>query len=1198
MTPENQTREMQNIEQALGLLDLTEKNQNLARQYMDMSVPEDTGLLKEVEHQNFEKISHETECDFRDFLKLYRKTRTELAGRFIRLVVEIGGESARKVVTFYTSSDEFEYLGKFLTPIQRGVIRASAAVRNNTNLNNRFIQPLIRMGIQDPEVFSQMRELCYNEERANTQMLLAALYLHCVKPCEETKGALCILAEQDSRTEGTPGRIREMTAYLEHCLIKNIDKLFADGSEPEAAELEILQNFVQNAALTEPIPDEVRTILSGRRTYSYQMAFQPLLAFLAVEHSDRFVSILRLADALDFMAVNSSPLDTCLEAGQDWFDRHILALEQYLIMPGDMFIRWALSHRQTKILEHMAAKSPDDVCAVFEDVAAGEKAYLIDCVKAGSPKLYEERKKMFAGQFRQAVVGQVSGIYSVSKDEARRYLLGLAEISDILCCAQDWRDMHTGVHWTTICENIHQCKLCGEMQVYKRALILEWLRLNTTYISNYWVGAELDPTEYASKYKDIDVRQMNSILNLLEEEKMPPRYQIEFLSVAYDGRYYAPYYEENAYQNCLEALISRHRDWHDEWKEASQSHFQPARILAIRVMSAQWQEYKCELLACAAESSNDGRELIHAVYTAHPDCEKDMLAMLKSLRSLERMMAVEVLAAWGVEKYQSPLTEALHSEKTKKLRVLIQDTLGDYAGSGDEQNASEQPIEALVKEILTGSWKRKLAWLPLDTFPTVHKQDKEQASADFLAAILVSYADMKELGINKDAKRLAAMLNPSELALYIKEVYRYWLTDGAQAKRKWVLYATAIHGGGTIVAELYAQLQDWAKNARGAMAAEAVRAMALNPAPTALVQVDQIARKFKPYQVKKAAEDALGYAAQQLGITREELEDRIVPDLGFDTQMERIFDYGKRQFKVILTPALTLEVYDEKGKQLKNMPAPGKTDDPDRSKDANDAWKFLKKQLKTVITAQKLRMEQALGSGRQWQADSWRALFVQNPVMHQFATGLIWGVYQGKESDRTLLKTFRYMEDGTFNTADEEEYALPDMVGIGLVHPLELSEEELAAWRQQLLDYEIVQPFEQFDRPVFRVTEEEKDQSELTRFGGVVVNALSLSGKLQNMGWYKGSVGDGGSFDTYYRCDQDKDVELDFSGDAIASLDMDVVIYGARFGRSGASGGMANCSLGEVDPRYFSEIVLQLTRACASSTERQPYPTCKNGKWY
>lgn len=66
------------------------------------------------------------------------------------------------------------------------------------------------------------------------------------------------------------------------------------------------------------------------------------------------------------------------------------------------------------------------------------------------------------------------------------------------------------------------------------------------------------------------------------------------------------------------------------------------------------------------------------------------------------------------------------------------------------------------------------------------------------------------------------------------------------------------------------------------------------------------------------------------------------------------------------------------------------------------------------------------------------------------------------------------MEDGTFNTVDEEEYQLPEMVDIGLVHPLELSEEELALWKEQLSDYEIIQPIEQLERPVFRVTDEEK----------------------------------------------------------------------------------------------------------------------------
>ena len=69
---------------------------------------------------------------------------------------------------------------------------------------------------------------------------------------------------------------------------------------------------------------------------------------------------------------------------------------------------------------------------------------------------------------------------------------------------------------------------------------------------------------------------------------------------------------------------------------------------------------------------------------------------------------------------------------------------------------------------------------------------------------------------------------------------------------------------------------------------------------------------------------------------------------------------------MILTPTFSLEVYDEKEKQLKNIPTPGKTDDPELAKAANDAWRQLKKQLKMVVAAQKLRLEQALSTDRQW----------------------------------------------------------------------------------------------------------------------------------------------------------------------------------------------------------------------------------------
>lgn len=52
--------------------------------------------------------------------------------------------------------------------------------------------------------------------------------------------------------------------------------------------------------------------------------------------------------------------------------------------------------------------------------------------------------------------------------------------------------------------------------------------------------------------------------------------------------------------------------------------------------------------------------------------------------------------------------------------------------------------------------------------------------------------------------------------------------------------------------------------------------------------------------------------------------------------------------------------------------------------------------------------------------EKWQELFVKNPVMHQFAIGLVWGLYE----KAALKATFRYMEDGSFNTVDEEEYRI------------------------------------------------------------------------------------------------------------------------------------------------------------------------------
>ena len=140
----------------------------------------------------------------------------------------------------------------------------------------------------------------------------------------------------------------------------------------------------------------------------------------------------------------------------------------------------------------------------------------------------------------------------------------------------------------------------------------------------------------------------------------------------------------------------------------------------------------------------------------------------------------------------------------------------------------------------------------------------------------------------------------------------------------------------------------------------------------------------------------------------------------------------------------------------------------------------MKKQMKAVVSNQKQRLEQALSAKRLWKKEDWLALFTKKPVMHPFAIGLIWGIYK----EETLTDSFRYMEDGSLNTADEEEYELPKEARIGLVHPVELTKEELEAWKGQLEDYEIIQPISQLDRPVYRLEEEEKGKKSLERFEG------------------------------------------------------------------------------------------------------------------
>lgn len=1182
----NEERNYQKLMDILDVLELSEKNQKLAEEYVSPEQSARPELLKEVEQQDFSKLDKEKQRKSTEYVEHCKKrNRMEILERYVRFLVAVGGSTATYMLN--NSGWNVNTIQEYLTKEQFIAMRAEGLVWNNYALNQRMMKQLFDTGKQEPEVLRGAMELCYHEH-TNAKVLLASIYLNNKKPQEKKGGLLKGLISKNSSNEDS--EIQNTVKFLEDNLIGSLSSILS-SPKPNDTELKRLKDLVRDGKPESPIPEDLLKLLHSNQPSGYLITLLSACAFLAMEHSKCLVVFLQLMAVLS----SNATLSACKAmAEHSWFYGHLEELEKLLPLKTDDFIRWYISSKEVEGLVRMAARYPEAMKTAVEQTSTDEYLFVTEQIKKGNPALYRQLETpAISGKYQVKLAGEMVGRYTTGQTEAKNYLLGEGSLEDLFPFVNSWRG---GYHY-----DYRRFQKLNDLQrmnkeMFQRGVILEALQMQGSYFISYFLtpgGANKDKELHRKKYE----KDVEKLVQLFEDEKLPIHYQMD----AMEGIYNAYYWEGDKtlfLDLAAEAVSKRRKEHEQELRDATKESTAIGRCLCIRVLDYFWQEEKETILSCALDSSKQVREQLVTICTLHKEWEPEIRSGLSSKKSQERELSIRVMKAWGAKKYQEELTKALEVEKSKKLKELLQSCLG-IEGKAEIEEAKVETPQQLATQILKGGKKRKVAWAYETPFSPVHKKDGSVAEEDYMQALLVSYADMPVPGVSPEAGILADHLEEKELADYMAELFDKWVEAGAEAKKKWVLYAVSLHGTEKIVPAFRRQIQEWPQHARGAMAAEAVKALALNGSSQALLFVDQISRKFKFRQVKAAAAAALEYAASSLGISRAQLEDRIVPNLGFDEKMERIFDYGTRSFHVYLTPALELEIFDEAQKKLKNLPAPGKRDEQETAAAAYAEFKDLKKQLKTVVSNQKLRLEQALTAERLWSLSAWEELFVKNPVMHQFAIGLIWGVYE----DGVLKDTFRYMEDGSFNTMDEEEIRLPETGSIGLVHPIELEKESLSTWKEQLEDYEVVQPIEQLNRPVYRLTEEEKGEKELTRFGGKLLNGLSLSGKLQGMGWYRGSVQDAGIYSSFYREDGPIGVELEFSGSYVGDENDEVTVYGVNFYKAGTvkRGSYVydtiknenSYLLEEINPRYFSEIVLQLEKATASSQEQLDYPECK-----
>lgn len=418
-------------------------------------------------------------------------------------------------------------------------------------------------------------------------------------------------------------------------------------------------------------------------------------------------------------------------------------------------------------------------------------------------------------------------------------------------------------------------------------------------------------------------------------------------------------------------------------------------------------------------------------------------------------------------------------------------------------------------------------------------------------------------------------------------LFEQWLTEGAPAKQKWAMLALGFFGSDASALKLTPLVRAWpgeSQHQRAVLGLECLRAIGTD---TALMQLNGIAQKLKFKGLQNKARESMEAIAQDKGLTKAQLEDRIVPDCGLDERGGRVFDFGPRKFRFLLGPNMKPMVKDDKDAVKPDLPKPGAKDAPALAGPALQEWKLLKKQVAEVAKIQAVRLEQSMVTGRRWPAAEFETLLVRQPLMSHLVRLLLWG---GFKKDQ-LAATFRVTEDLTYADVKDESYSLKGVETVDIVHPLHLSEDLKRSWGEIFSDYEIIPPFPQLGRPVHGLDKGEKKATVIDRWKGLMIPAISLASTLEKLGWTRGALGDHGDFYEHVKYFESADVTAVIMyedgimvGSMVDSADQKLTLscflpglYKPKSFPSHAKG----IALGKVDPVVLSEVLTDLTAVAA-----------------
>lgn len=332
--------------------------------------------------------------------------------------------------------------------------------------------------------------------------------------------------------------------------------------------------------------------------------------------------------------------------------------------------------------------------------------------------------------------------------------------------------------------------------------------------------------------------------------------------------------------------------------------------------------------------------------------------------------------------------------------------------------------------------------------------------------------------------------------------------------------------------------------------------------PLALQVLLSFANRFRTKALREAAASHVAAIAERQGWTIDELADRTIPDGGFARPVNENgepigneavleLDYGPRQFDVRLNdelePVITVK---GEGKALKAPPAPGKSDDEEKAKEAKKIFSDAKKVVKEVVKRQSERIYEALCTQRSWGYGDWYRYLAQHPVVGRLCTRVVWTAFEKDDAGALKFHTcFRPLEDGSLTDAKDEQVCLSEQHRVFVAHSCNVPAELETSWLQHFEDYDVNALFAQFGREKYELPESKKKDTEVKDFEGHCITTYKLRSKATKMGYVRGEAEDGAYFSTYRKqfVSLSMQAVIEFTGSYLPEEDIPAALLSLSF---------------------------------------------------